>query len=159
MITTQEVQTIFNQVKDDLSKIVPISDNIVNTVFINNRKRALGTCQYRKIGDTPFYTIFISKYLLNTNKKLIQDVIAHELVHTIKNCMNHSVLFTRYANIVNKTTDYNVDIKYSGTEFNPPKKYKITCKKCGRTFYRNRLPKNRTGLTHMCGGDIIIEQI
>ena len=101
--------------------------------------------------------IEVSKHLLKCNRYLIKNVIAHELIHTVQGCFNHGYMFRAYANKLNRL-GYNVEIKNNDKQFgqNIQYKYKLTCLKCGKVFYRHRLAKG--DIRHSsCGGKIKVE--
>lgn len=111
--------------------------------------------------------IEISRWVLDMNDTIIKNTIIHEIIHCIPNCNNHGKTFKKYANYINQTLGYNIsrlgdkeaDLKKSNLEYNEKTinyKYKITCKKCGQTFYRQRLNKNliKYYRCSICGGKL-----
>lgn len=103
--------------------------------------------------------IEVSKYLLKCDRELIKNVIAHELIHTVKGCFNHDYMFRAYARSLN-LLGYNVEIKNHDKQFGKSisYKYKLTCLKCGAVFYRHRLCKG--DIRHgSCSGEIKVEQL
>lgn len=159
-ITQNELNKMFAECREELKEInIPISESIYGNVYINNRKSALGVCKKYCYG---MFQIYVSKYLLECDKKLIKDVLFHELIHTIRYCNNHGRNFLYYMYLINRKLGTNIEVRNTNKEFGSQiqYKYKITCSKCGKEFYRNKLPKDRTGLKHAsCGGDLIIEQL
>lgn len=132
------------EVYNELKNIIPINkDRFFNYVKIGHAKTSLGQCKKHAI--LPYYTIILSKYLLNCDLQLIKNTIAHELIHTCEGCFNHGALFKAYASMVNnKLNNYNIVVKNQDIQFrnNVKKsgyKYKLTCTCCGHVFYRNRL--------------------
>ena len=150
---------LLKDVSKELFGILPFRYT-VPYIEIKNFKSCLGKCH--KIGEN-YYQIQLSKYLLDCDTQLIKNVIAHELIHTVHGCFNHGSSFVRYANLVNRVfPKYKIEVKNTNKEFsqNIKYKYKITCNKCGRVFYRHKLPKHHDGLTHGgCGGSLKIEQL
>jgi hypothetical protein len=164
-------QECFNELGsiDMLSKI---AEDI--TWEINTRaKNRLGVCKHRYSMGYTYHTIGISDWVLeNFSDKDIKDTIIHELLHTIEGCNNHGHKWQYYASYVNNMLGYNISrlasmselcerngIKYE--EFKTSTyKYAIRCKKCGKTFYKNRLSKDMIryykahDIRHKnCGGD------
>ena len=96
--------------------------------------------------------IYISSWVLELDDRIIKNTIIHELIHCIPYCNDHGEKFKRYAEYINEKLGYNIsrlgnkkedyiksNIKYEEAEvYN----YKITCEKCGQTFYRKRLNNN-----------------
>lgn len=159
-VTQVELNELVEECKQNLKNIdIPISESIYYNVFINNCKSSLGRC--RKFGYG-MYQIQVSKHLLKCKLELIKNIIYHELIHTIRGCFNHSYSFKYYMYLINQKLGTNIEVKNSNKQFGEQLqyKYKITCKKCGRTFYKHKLSKDRTGLRHASdNGELIIEQL
>ena len=152
-------------VQADLKGVVPYSENITSKVLLlsNRNKGTLGRCTRNR--ENTKFTISLNPKLKNMSEQLIKDVIAHEIIHTVKGCFNHGYNFKNYMYRVNyNCKNYNVETKTKSKEWEENKqyKYKLTCKKCGKVFYRNRIIHNyvKWGFySHICGGDLIIEQL
>lgn len=96
--------------------------------------------------------IYISKWVLDLDDKIIKNTIIHELIHSLPYCNNHGVKFKEYAKYINEKLGYNItrlgnkelDYRSSNLEYiqSQEYKYKIICVKCGQIFYRKRLNKN-----------------
>lgn len=110
-----------------------------------------GKLQYRKF---KIHHIEISRWLLELNDDIIKNTIIHELIHCLPDCNNHGSEFKKYAKIVKDNLGYNItrlgnkkeDYEKSGLEFQEKEKqikynYKIVCKKCGQTYFRQRMKK------------------
>ena len=162
MINTINIQQIFEDVKKEVKNIIPFSDNIYNKIKIINAKQKLGVCHKTSFAGLAYYSISISKYLLECDIKLIKEVLIHELIHTCNGCFNHGKNFLHFAFLVNNELGYAITTQSKDKQFknNIPHKYKLTCLKCGRVFYRERLPKNKTNLKHaLCKGLLKIEKL
>ncbi len=107
--------------------------------------------QYKKFNT---HHIEISRWVMDLNNEIIKNTIIHELIHCIPNCSNHGKDFKFYAKLVNDNLGYNItrvgnkenDYKNSGLEFCENEKklnynYKIVCKNCGQTYFRQRMKK------------------
>lgn len=159
MITQNRLQTLFDEVKNEIKEIVPFSPYIHNTITINHRKTALGTCKRYNYG---MFQIGISKYLLKCDEKLIKETLIHELIHTCKNCFNHGYNFIKYAQKVNNMLNYRIVVINRDKQFSEKiqYKYEITCVECGAKFYRHRLPKNINNIIHTRdNGKFIVKQL
>lgn len=119
-----------------------------------------GKIQYRKFNA---HHIEISKWLMELNDEIIKNTIIHELIHCLPNCNNHGKDFKFYAKLVKDNLGYSItrlgnkeeDYKKSGIQFNEKEKnikyrYKIICKKCGQTYFRQRMKKSFTR-RYVCG--------
>lgn len=154
----QEVNEMFSELKKEVSEIANLQPSFYS-VKINNCKSSLGRC--RKYGYG-MYQVELSKYTLNCDKELIKNILLHEIIHLIPNCFNHGRNFLYYMYLINRKLGANVVIKNHDKQFGEQLqyKYKITCKKCGKSFYRHKLPKDKTGLKHASdNGELIIEQL
>lgn len=161
-MTENKANKLFKSTINEIKDLIPLELNkIESNIKIANYKTALGKCRRSSLLNR--YTIYLSKYLLECDEKLIKETIIHELIHTLKGCFNHGYNFIRYANFIKSKTGYNIVIKNSNPQFGQKiqKKYKITCLDCGKVFYRHRLDKYaKMGYyKHACGGKLKIEQL
>ena len=114
------------------------------------------------------FIIRISSAVLQDNipDTAIENVIIHEILHTIPYCFNHGKYWTRYAAVINHTypqlhisqyaspKDYNLPIRMTKKKKNG-KEYKFYCKKCGQQliFYKKTsFVKNHKAYRCSCGG-------
>lgn len=119
---------------------IGIKTGEITRVDINSRAtKRMGMCEKTKEG----YRIEVSKFILSDRKELT-DTIYHELLHTVKGCMNHGKKWNSLANKVNKT--YNVNVTRTVVANQELKqeqikraKYKAVCQKCGKEIYRQRI--------------------
>lgn len=99
--------------------------------------------------------VYISSWVLELDDKIIKNTIIHELIHCIPYCNDHGENFKKYASYINEKLGYNIsrlgnkkedyiksNVKYEEYEEYEEYNYKITCEKCGQTFYRKRLSRN-----------------
>lgn len=121
----------------------PIADFISYTIG-TRAKRRYGRC--RLISEN-CYDIEISDFLLedNVSDESIANTVIHELLHTIKGCMNHKEKWKRYASIVNNKLGCNVKRTTTREEkgIEPYKskeqvKYIFRCKECGQVIKMKR---------------------
>lgn len=137
-----------------------------NSLYIEQR----GHKRIKKYYKFKKHHIEISKWVMELNDKIIKDTIMHEIIHCFPGCSNHGAEFKKYANRINQNLGYNVsrlgnkeeDYKKSNLQYNEKivYKYKIICKKCGQTFFRQRFNKNL--IKHYrckCGGKLEVEKI
>ena len=133
---------------------IPIG-NIDPIVTINTRAtKRLGQCSKR--GNR--YYIQISSFIITEDKKALKETLAHEVLHTAKDCMNHGNIWKRYAYMMNRKYGYNITRTKDAACYgiiNPIIKtanYIIKCEKCGQTIYRQRQSKLVTNTNlYRCG--------
>ena len=144
-----------------LGKMIPKNLNFT----INYRaKKRLGQCCKKQ-------DINISSWLLEIGDDHdIKNTIIHEILHTFEDTIGHKAKWQYYDNYVNNRTDYhitrlaNVDGIYARENKTRPRrevsyKYEITCEKCGKVFYRQKMTKRifnsftqGTMIHKSCGG-------
>lgn len=128
-------------VKSKLESInIPVASNC--KFIVNSRaKRRWGRC----IQNEDDFTIQVSSTLLDERnpKSALHSTIAHELLHTCPDCMNHGNLWQEYADKVTRILGITVKTKMSSAEKNVAyqelPKYLLKCKKCGHVFGRHRM--------------------
>lgn len=107
---------------------------------INYRaKRRLGQCCSKRY-------INISSWLLEIGSDDdIKNTIIHEILHTFDDTIGHKERWQYYARYVSNRTNYhitrtaNANEIYVKANIERTFKYKITCKKCGKVFYQQRM--------------------
>ena len=112
---------------------------------INYRaKKRLGQCCKKQ-------DINISSWLLEIGDDHdIKNTIIHEILHTFEDTIGHKEKWQYYARYVNNRTDYHITrttsinkIYEKANKVRPTKeihyRWKITCTKCGKVFYRQRI--------------------
>lgn len=139
---------------------IPVSNNINPIISINTRAKCrLGLC--KRNGDS--FDIEISAFLEQAGENAIKQILAHEILHTCPNCMNHGRTWKYYAMKMNM--DYGYDIERTDSCANlgivSPKErnYVIQCQKCGREEIRERaskVTKNIDKYRCKCGGKLIL---
>ena len=145
-----------------LGKMIP--KNLNFTINYKAKKR-LGQCAGNK------RDINISSWLLEIGLDHdIKNTIIHEILHTFKDTIGHKAKWQYYAGYVNNRTDYHItrttsidNIYARANKVRPRRevgyKYEITCEKCGKVFYRQKMMKRilnsfkRGTMVHKsCGG-------
>ena len=120
---------------------IPIADEI--HLKINTRaKRRWGLCRYISRG---VYEIEISDRLLNddVSEEATFNTMIHELIHTCPDCMNHGKEWKKWADVINRNTNYTIKRTTSCEEkgFKEVKKsykYEVKCRDCGAKWHYNR---------------------
>ena len=133
---------------------IPIG-NIDPNVKINTRAiKRLGQCSKR--GDR--YFIQISSFIIAEDQKALKETLAHEVLHTAPDCMNHGNIWKRYANMMKRKYGYeigrtkNVVACYGITKPVPEIDYTIKCQGCGQVIHRHRKSKLITHIhLYRCG--------
>ena len=107
-------------------------------------KERLGQCCNKN-------SINISSWLLEIGLDHdIKNTIIHEILHTFKDTIGHKAKWQYYARYVSNRTDYyitrttSIDGIYARANKTRPRrevsyKYEITCTKCGKVFYRQKM--------------------
>ena len=139
---------------------IPVSNNIDPNVIINTRaKGRFGQCK-RHNGQ---YSIEISQHLTQAEEKHIKETLAHEVLHTCPNCMNHGLTWKAYAIKMNMYYGYEISRTNSCDNMgivNPRienARYIIVCKNCGKKLYRQRESKTIKNIERYyckCGGKL-----
>lgn len=138
----EKSDALFEKCRNILKKEkIPISKNITGP-YINRRAKSwLGRC--KKVGKE--YEIEITAALLETEEKVIETTILHELLHTCPRCMNHGQMWKAYAGKINSTYGYEISTKTSFEKIGikaPGKreevKYMVVCTNCGQKYPRKR---------------------
>lgn len=152
MTELKQLESYVSDLNNDL-KAIGIETGNITRVSINSRAtKRMGLC--RKISSG--YEIEISKFILS-DKEILKDTVYHELLHTIKNCMNHGKKWQSLASQVNR--HYNIDLSRTGAASQEMKqeqlnraKYKATCKGCGQEILRQKASKFITEIeNYNCG--------
>lgn len=104
--------------------------------------------------------IEISPWVMQLDDKLIKNTIMHELIHCLPYCNNHGKEFKKYAEILNSKYNYNIsrvgnkeqDFIKSNIDYveRTNYKYKVICRGCNQSFYRQRISKGFTR-KYRCG--------
>lgn len=120
-----------------------LKSDIEYTINYKAKKR-LGQCCKKQ-------DINISSWLLEIGDDHdIKNTIIHEILHTFEDTIGHKEKWQYYARYVNNRTDYHITrttsinkIYEKANKVRPTKeihyRWKITCTKCGKVFYRQRI--------------------
>ena len=118
----------------------------ISNIKINTRaKKRWGLCSYLSDGT---YEIQISNSLLadDVSEEALMNTAMHEVLHTVKGCMNHKRKWKTCADIVNRKYGLNVKTTTSAEEKNiaivdSEYKYIVQCAHCGHKYKYIRLSK------------------
>lgn len=144
---------------------LPVSDRILPRVKINHRAQMrFGAC--KRLSDG--FEIEISYRLTNATDNACIAVLAHEVLHTCPDCMNHSRLWKQYAAYLGKILGVIIKCSTSCAELGIENtvhsscKYSAVCDSCGKTIYRMRASKlilYPEKYRCICGGKFYISNI
>lgn len=162
----EDINNLFEQVKHEARELdIPVPENIIEEVFINKRpKKRFGCCHYK---DGKFL-IEISEFILKCSEDIVRGVLAHELLHTCKNCRDHGSTWKKYAGMMNEAYGYSIKRVSSFRDMGIDKqketyedriKYIIKCNKCGKEYHRQRFTcvmKKINAYRCQCGGELSI---
>jgi len=118
---------------------IPLSDKIKPVVQINYRAKArLGCCIYKN-GE---YTIEISEFIMS-DENLLEQTLAHELLHTCYGCRNHGDRWKSYAKRVSEMLGHKIErtVKLDRAERlrSDEIKYMLICNCCNAEIKRSRM--------------------
>lgn len=155
---------VFRKVYADLESTLPLGT--ILKVSINPRlTKTLARCLRSAKDPYGCFRIELSKQVLALDDpRILGDVIAHELIHTIDGCFNHSAKFKSMAKMASRF-GYHVQTHFSYAYYNlenpnpkKPKEYKyiIECQTCHQQIRRVRKSKLIERPEHyrcaICGG-------
>ena len=103
---------LLDVINDAHSIGIPISNNIVRTIYID-KKRYDRVASCYKYALVDMYVIHISEDTLQANENEIKNIIAHEILHTCDASMDHGYLWKKYCKLMNNHYGYDIQIKYS----------------------------------------------
>ena len=84
---------------------IPVPDIISDKVIVNKRpKKRFGCCRKK---DGMFF-IEISEFILKCSDKKIEEVIAHEVLHTCPGCYEYGKKWKEFADNMNRKYGYNI---------------------------------------------------
>lgn len=163
MFTQARIEEMLQEAIEVLNGInVPIEQDICPTIDFPKATSFYGMCssypvsanQRKMLSNGGRYHKYIrfSEYARYTdNEKQVWNTIYHELLHTIKGCMNHGKEWQKWADIVNKALGFNIQrcggdkeeslavmAQRAKTGSQPVHMHQVSCSKCGRTWTRTR---------------------
>ncbi|MBR5229994.1 MAG: sprT domain-containing protein [Firmicutes bacterium] len=148
-IDINQLNIYFTEVRSQIESIgIPISKRIEGPVINNRATARFGCCktQHDNLGR-PVYIIEVSQLTLAADEKNIKEVIAHELLHTCKGCLNHGNKWKTYGALVEKELGYNIKrtTTYQAIGLYDSRKLKsrapkyiLICQQCGIKISRTR---------------------
>ena len=140
---------------------IPISQNIDPNVIINTRAKRFGRCS-RKADK---FLIELSSIFDQAEDKMAKQTLAHEVLHTCPNCMDHQVQWKSYVSKMNGAYGYNISRTNScenigvTREISKNAKYVIECQKCHTKVYKDRISgviRNPEKYHCKCGGRLTV---
>lgn len=129
-MTITNLYLLLQEVQQELINLgyYEISDNYYSLELNNRYTRTLGTCE--KISSVDYKISLNSKMLAYNTEMDIKNTLMHELIHSIKGCMNHGKKFQLIATEVNrKYSEYNIGTHATKTNYT--------------NIYRKELKKHR----------------
>lgn len=108
-----EINNLLVRVINDASNIgIPISDNIDNTIYIDEKRYDRVAACYKYTFPTR-YEIHLSYDTLRAKESDIKNIIAHEILHTCFLSMDHGMPWSIYQKQMNNLLGYDIQEKYS----------------------------------------------
>lgn len=71
--------------------------------------------------------------------KTVKDILAHEILHTCKDCFDHGKQWKEKAEILKEKKGYHVERTSKNMDlgnYKPRYKYSVRCRNCGNVYYR-----------------------
>lgn len=164
----KNLYAVYNDCLNEVKAAGIVAGNIVDVTINTRAKRRWGRCTK----ENGFYKIEISDRLLqdDVDIKATKNTMAHEILHTVNNCMNHGAEWQAVADKMNRKYPdiYNIKRTTSAEEKglesvparyrNDSAKYVLECVKCGhRNVYKraSKAVKNPNGFRcGICKGEL-----
>lgn len=171
MNRTELDENLIRVIKEAQELNIPVPDNISNSVTVNPRPKKRYGCCRKNNGE---FRIEISEFVLACEPDKIRSVLAHEVLHTCRDCYNHGNKWKQYAKMMNESYGYNIKRTSTNEEMGLPQregsdkdtakiKYIIKCQRCGREYPRQRFTcvmKKINAYRCSCGGKLsLLENI
>ena len=146
---------------------IPVPSAIYPHVSVNSRpKKRFGCCKR----EGRRYVIELSSFVLTCEPHLIKGVLAHEVLHTCRDCDNHGNKWKMYAAVMNERYGYNIKRTTSfgemGLDEPEPKenriRYVMKCQQCGKEYPRERFTcvmKKINAYRCNCGGKLVVYEV
>ena len=171
--TQARFEKLYEEVKNELKNVLPLSKNVNSSPNYFKSINTLGKCNRKIIGGIiKIFTISLNEYLENCTDQTIKNTIAHELIHTIDGCFDHKNKFKIMAQKI-KQLGYEVSRTSKSKEFSEfvqklrqdnetrrkSKIYKVTCNHCGRSVLRQRKINVNHYICPVCSGSLRLEEV
>lgn len=155
--TMEDFTKQFNVAKEQLSNVCEGRYSYINNykyilLFTERASNVLGRC--RRITNDTYYIYLNKLYADNVCESDVNNVIMHELCHSIKGGMCHTGEWKKAVNLVNNIYGYNISRttktnEYAGVrnELNPYK-YEVYCTNCGKTCKYRKMCKTVKTIAH-----------
>ena len=103
MVNKERLDILLQEVIQEARALkIPVSSTIEKNVIVNGRpKKRFGCCRKSRNG----FEIEVSRFLLDEagcSEKIVKGVLAHEVLHTCRDCYEHGMLWKSYAGQMNK---------------------------------------------------------
>ena len=98
MVNKERLDILLQEVIQEARALkIPVSSTIEKNVIVNGRpKKRFGCCRKSRNG----FEIEVSRFLLDEagrSEKIVKGVLAHEVLHTCRDCYEHGMLWKSYA--------------------------------------------------------------
>ena len=141
----KNLNVLINRAVNELKSLGIEAGYINEVTTMPSKNQNWGDCRKTMNG----YKIRINECLLDdiVDDKATMDTVIHEVIHTVKGCMNHKAPFKKVAELVNNAYGYDVKRTTSCAEKGIEKnfistiKYIIECNNCGNKNYYSRKTK------------------
>lgn len=147
----KNVNDLYTVCMEEVKAVGIVPGKIVSVTVNTRAKKRWGQCKRMKNGT---YSINISSSLMQDNVKIeaVKNTMAHEILHTVRGCMNHGPAWQAVADRMNKAYPdiYNIKrttspeekgLESVGRVRNEEYKCMLVCQKCGSKYYYKRESK------------------
>ena len=135
---------LFLEVMEDFRRL-KIRFGHVSSLKLTRARKSAGVCKRIRTASAFEYVIGFSKYYLGLEDREAKNILAHELIHTVRGCYNHGINFKQRAEKLNRA-GYDVRTHISDRQHEQAKERLKQCQTiivCGLgcEFYAN--PKSK----------------
>lgn len=162
MKTIEEFIEEFDLAKKEVDSLFKNHNSYVLEYSNGKNVHTLGTCQ--RLCDNQYKIVINRKFAEVSNIETVHNVIVHEILHSLPNCMNHGKEWKNAANKYNRKYNTNIS-RTTPTEclgdysevIKSTNIYEVKCCNCGKVFGRSRMSdliKNTSSYHCKCGGKL-----
>ena len=117
MVNKERLDILLQEVIQEARALkIPVPSTIEKNVIVNGRpKKRFGCCRKSRNG----FEIEVSRFLLDEagcSEKIVKGVLAHEVLHTCRDCYEHGMLWKSYAGQMNNWQRTGISVTLSSAK-------------------------------------------